>query len=351
MTARYLLFAGLGLTLAVSAGSACAVPANAEQKTLNARINALRHEIARLNQQLVALEAKRSPRFADSAYAAALTPTAPEERAIKETRERQVLEKASSHNPFSITAHRTNYLFPISYNGNQNRARFRHIDPDGRADRTEAKFQFSAKFAIVDNLFGDSGDVFFGYTQRSWWQAYNTDSSSPFRETNYEPELFIDFANAWNLFGWVNTRNRIALNHQSNGRSAPLSRSWNRVYLESTLQRGDWAVTFAPHWRIPESDGNDDNPDIHRYVGYGDLRLARRFDHDQEIAAQLRGNPDTGNYGTQIDYSWPAFNGLRGHVQYYYGYGESLIDYNHRVHRLSLGFSINPLFTPSGLLR
>lgn len=349
MIARHSSFACLSLLLAAYAGSAYAQPA--DQAAIEARIDALNREMAKLNQELTRLEGQKEPRFEASAYQAALIPTPPEEQAIEETRERRQLEEESSQNPFSITAHRVNYLFPVSYNGNKDSTRFRDIDADGRVDSTEVKFQFSAKFSLAEGLFGDNGDLYFGYTQRSWWQAYNTDSSSPFRETNYEPEIFIDFANAWNLFGWVNTRNRLSLNHQSNGRSSPLSRSWNRVYLESTLQRGDWALTLAPHWRIPETDSEDDNPDIERYMGYGDIRLAKRFSHDQEIAAQLRGNPSAGNYGTQLDYSWPAFNGVRGHVQYYYGYGESLIDYDHRVHRLSLGFSLNPLFTPSGLLR
>ncbi|MDN6297198.1 MAG: phospholipase A [Halomonas sp.] len=349
MIARHSSFACLGLLLAAHTGSVYAAPA--DQAALQARIDALHSEMAELDQQLTRLEAQQTPRFEASVYPHALTPTPPEEKAIEETRERRQLEEESSHNPFSITAHRTNYLFPVSYNGNQDRARFRDIDADGRADNTEVKFQFSAKFSLAEGLFGDRGDLYFGYTQRSWWQAYNTDSSSPFRETNYEPEIFIDFANDWNLLGWINTRNRVSLNHQSNGRSAPLSRSWNRVYLESTLQRGDWALSLAPHWRIPESDSEDDNPDIERYMGYGDIRLAKRFSHDQEISGLLRGNPSAGNYGTRLDYSWPAFNGVRGHVQYYYGYGESLIDYDHRVHRLSIGFSLNPLFTPSGLLR
>ncbi|MDN6179964.1 MAG: phospholipase A [Halomonas subglaciescola] len=349
MIARLSSCACLSLLLTAFTSGAYAQPAN--QDALALRINALQYEIDQLNQQLNVLEGQKTPRFDGSVYQQALTPKPPDEQAIDETRERRQLEDESSHNPFSITTHRTNYLFPVSYNGNQDRTRFRDIDADGDAQNTEVKFQFSAKFSLLKGLFGDHGDLYFGYTQRSWWQAYNTDSSSPFRETNYEPEVFIDFANAWRLFGWVNTRNRLSLNHQSNGRSAPLSRSWNRVYLESTLQRGNWALAVAPHWRIPESAGEDDNPDIERYMGYGDIRLAKRFDHDQEFSTLLRGNPSSGNYGTRLDYSWPAFKGLRGHVQYYYGYGESLVDYDQRVHRLSLGFSLNPLFTPSGLLR
>ncbi|KPQ24190.1 MAG: phospholipase A1 [Halomonas sp. HL-48] len=308
------------------------------------RIRELNNELSQLHQQLQQVDERETD--GDTVV------PAPELVAIEDLNERRQLEQESGRNPFSITTHRTNYLFPVSYNDNQNRENFRSISSDTAPDDTELKFQFSAKVNLAEDvLWGDVGDLYFGYTQRSWWQAYNTDASSPFRETNYEPEMFIDIDTPWDALGWVNTRNRVAINHQSNGRSDPLSRSWNRVYLESIFQSGDWAVTFAPHWRIPESEASDDNPDIERYMGYGDIRVAKRLEDNHEISGQLRGNPSAGNMGTQIDYSWPAFNSLRAHVQYYYGYGESLIDYDHRVHRLSIGFSLNPLFSTSGLNR
>jgi phospholipase A1 len=334
-----------GLVVVVSADMLSQSAQADTQEEIEARIRALNTELYQLRQQLQQID---SP---EEAAQGVPPKQLPEEVALEDLSDRRQWEQESSRNPFSITTHRTNYLFPVSYNTNQDANNFREVTDASGPNNNEVKFQFSAKFNLAEDIFGNVGDVYFAYTQRSWWQAYNTDASSPFRETNYEPEVFIDFDSAWSALGWVNTRNRIAFNHQSNGRSDPLSRSWNRVYLESTLQRGDWALTLAPHWRVPESDGDDNNPDIERFVGYGDIRLAKRLQNNHEFAGQLRGNPSTGNYGTQVDYSWPAFNSVRAHVQYYYGYGESMIDYDNRVHRLSLGFSLNPLFSATGLNR
>jgi len=334
-----------GLVVVVSADMLSQSAQADTQEEIEARIRALNTELYQLRQQLQQID---SP---EEAAQGVPPKQLPEEVALEDLSDRRQWEQESSRNPFSITTHRTNYLFPVSYNTNQDANNFREVTDASGPNNNEVKFQFSAKFNLAEDIFGNVGDVYFAYTQRSWWQAYNTDASSPFRETNYEPEVFIDFDSAWSALGWVNTRNRIAFNHQSNGRSDPLSRSWNRVYLESTFQSGDWALTLAPHWRVPESESDDNNPDIERFVGYGDIRLAKRLQNNHEFAGQLRGNPSTGNYGTQVDYSWPAFNGVRAHVQYYYGYGESMIDYDNRVHRLSLGFSLNPLFSATGLNR
>ncbi|MBR2514663.1 MAG: phospholipase A [Halomonas sp.] len=343
MVIRKLLCTGVMALLGAQTFTTSALAESRED--VEARIRALNTELYHLRQQLQQIDA---PEEAAMGLPVELLP---EEVALEDLSDRRQLEQESSRNPFAITTHRLNYLFPVSYNTKQNAENFRNVTEDSSADSAEVKFQFSAKFNLAEDVFGDVGDIYFGYTQRSWWQAYNTDASSPFRETNYEPEIFIDFDNAWRAFGWVNTRNRFSFNHQSNGRSDPLSRSWNRVYMESTFQRGDWALALAPHWRIPESDNSDDNPDIHRFMGYGDVRLAKRLNNNHEVAGFVRGNPSAGNYGTQVDYSWPAFNSVRAHLQYYYGYGESMIDYDNRIHRISLGFSLNPLFSATGLNR
>ncbi|WP_355661586.1 phospholipase A [Halomonas salifodinae] len=339
MTASFRLASLCALGLLAPAGLAFAdSPTPAERQAIEARIQALESELDTLRRQLVEEEPREAPSRPSLLEE-------PDEAVLAEIRQRRAFERESTRNPLAITAYRRNYLLPVSFNNRPNTEAFSAItDANGPSD-VEVKFQFSVKVNLLEDLFGDNGDLFFAFTQRSWWQAYNTDASSPFRETNYEPEVFLSFDNAWTLFGWTNTRNRLVFNHQSNGRSNPVSRSWNRLYVDLLFQHGDWAVSLAPHWRIPESDGDDDNPDIDRFMGYGDIGVARRFNGDHEASLVVRGNPSAGNLGSQVDYSWPLFGNIRGHLQYYYGYGESMIDYDHRVHRLSLGFSLNPLFS------
>ena len=257
--------------------------------------------------------------------------------------ERVALEDNAESNPLAITAYKRNYLLPWAYNSTPNAESFNQVTSEGDVDKTEVKYQLSFKVELMDDIFGDNGDVFFAYTQRSWWQAYNSDASSPFRETNYEPEAFIQFDNRLELLGWTNTRNRLGFAHQSNGRSDPLSRSWNRVYADMMFQNGDWAVAVTPHWRVPEESDDDDNPDLYNYIGYGDITVGYTADQ-HEFTWMVRGNPSKGNFGNQLDYSFPLFGKVRGYVQYYHGYGESLIDYDHSVNRLGLGFSINTFF-------
>ncbi|MFC0269678.1 phospholipase A [Kushneria aurantia] len=268
----------------------------------------------------------------------------PEEAVQQQQQQRQALEREAMLNPMAITVYKRNYLMPWTWNMRPNRAAFRNIDSESGMDKSEVKFQFSIKVGLIDNLFGNNGDLYFGYTQRSWWQAYNSDASSPFRETNYEPEVFITFDNTTSLLGWTNTANRIGFVHQSNGRSDPMSRSWNRFYLDSIWQQNDWTLSVAPYWRVPESSEDDDNPDIENYMGYADITLGYQFDNEHEITWLTRGNPAQGHYGNQIDYSFPLYGKVRGFVQYYEGYGESLIDYNHYNRRIGFGFSLNTAF-------
>lgn len=207
---------------------------------------------------------------------------------------------------------------------------------------TEAKFQLSLKTKAVENILGDNGDLWLGYTQSSRWQVYNSEESRPFRETNYEPEASLIFRTNYDLLGLNWRMLGLTINHQSNGRSDPLSRSWNRVMLNLGFERNNFALMLRPWYRFEEDLPDDNNPDIVDYVGRGDLTAFYRWkDHDFSLMLRhtLKGGDDSRG-AAQFDWSFPISGRLRGHFQLFDGYGESLIDYNHKATYVGLGVSL-----------
>ena len=112
--------------------------------------------------------------------------------------------------------------------------------------------------------------------------------------------------------------------------------------LSSSFERENWTMTLRPWWRIPESKSRDDNPDIENYMGRADLQLVRTSgDHQLSLLLRhsLRGG-DRSHGAVQLDYGFPIAGDLRGHLQWFSGYGESLIDYNHRGNYFGVGLSL-----------
>ncbi|WP_254461198.1 phospholipase A [Xanthomonas sacchari] len=257
------------------------------------------------------------------------------------------LAKDSKLGTFQLRAYKPVYLLPAFWTSKKNEMPSspnpaNTVTTAEPLDSVEAKFQLSFKTKIVENIFGDNGDLWGGYTQSSRWQVYNAEQSRPFRETNYEPELMLVFRNNYSLFGWKGRMTGIQLTHQSNGRSDPLSRSWNRAMLNIGLDRENWALVLRPWYRIPESRKQDNNPDIEDYMGRGDATLIyNRNGHEVALMARhsLRGG-DRSHGAVQLDWGFPISNLLRGHVQVFDGYGESMIDYNHRATYVGVGISL-----------
>ncbi|TBR38965.1 MULTISPECIES: phospholipase A [Dyella] len=207
---------------------------------------------------------------------------------------------------------------------------------------TELKFQLSLKTKVWQGVFGDAGDVWVGYTQASHWQVFNKDISRPFRETNYEPEVMLVFNTHYNLFGWDGRLLGIGLNHESNGRADPLSRSWNRVIGSFGFERDGWTVMLRPWWRVPEDSKHDDNPNISDYMGRGDMQIVREW-KGQEFGLMLRHSlrgGDRSHGAAQFTWAFPIAGNLRGYMELFKGYGESMIDYNHNATYLGLGVSL-----------
>ena len=231
------------------------------------------------------------------------------------------------YSAFDIEPYRMNYLLPVTYDNKEHALR----------KSIETKFQISFKKSLFENIFGVDDKLFLAYTQTSWWQT--TAPSAPFRETNYEPEIFLDipFTSSQSILKSY----RVGLAHQSNGRLAQ-SRSWNRAYLSGKILYSGILIEPRVWYRFKEDEktnpsdiNGDDNPDILDYLGYGDLTIS--YPYKKNLFSSI-----VRKKSIQLDWTFPIY-GLKdvfGYLQYFNGYGESLVDYDEKVEKIGLGFAI-----------
>lgn len=255
--------------------------------------------------------------------------------------------------PYLLIPHKRNYLMPLVYNDNPNQEPYKDLldDEDFKNrgpfnDYLEAEFQISFSFLTGRKVFGTKFDTFFAYTHKAFWQLYNEDWSRPFRETNYTPEYFARYVvdkdeapDKVNLLAYD-----IGLVHQSNGQIQALSRSWNRVFARFVVLSGTTAFNATVWYRIPEAADKDDNPDIYRYLGYGQLEIRNRF---ERLETSLRLIPGTEKTGVELELTFPWKEGIRFYTKASYGYGLSLIDYDHDNRRFGMGISISNILDQS----
>jgi phospholipase A1 len=256
------------------------------------------------------------------------------------------LDQEEKRGTFRLVPHKTNYLLPVHYSNSINNlpsspATGRDVASKFPLNDIEAKFQLSFKLKAWENLLGDNGDLWFAYTQQSNWQLYNNGESSPFRATDYEPEVIFATRTNANILGWRWRLLNLGFVHQSNGRPLPLSRSWNRVYAQVGLERGPFTLLIRPWFRLSEGDPKDDNPDIRDYFGSADIRLGYVNEgHVFSLLGRYSGKGKKG--GIQAEWAFPLSKSLKGYVQFTNGYGANLLDYNHSQSTIGFGFLLLP---------
>ena len=260
------------------------------------------------------------------------------------------LDKNDTRGLLSVREHNPMYLMPVWYNSSPNyypESPSRGVTTQEKFSeqkRLETKMQVSFKSKIAEDLFKTRADVWFGYTQKSDWQIFNQGrKSAPFRNTDYEPEIFITQPVKADLpFGGKLRMVGAGFVHQSNGQSRPESRSWNRVYAMAGMEWGKLTVIPRVWMRAFDQKGDDDdNPDINKYMGYGDLKVQYRLNDKQNVYSVLRYNPKNGRGAVEAAYTFPIKGKLKGVVRGFHGYGESLIDYNHKQNGIGFGLMFN----------
>jgi outer membrane phospholipase A len=204
-----------------------------------------------------------------------------------------------------------------------------------------AKFQISFKYRLFDNQGRLAqrlpwiDDLYLSYSQTSLWDLHEL--SKPFRDTSYRPRLFYgnyDLTHAgdglWH-FGFES-----GLGHESNGKDGADSRSINIAYLRPTVTYGDingQHFFMAP--LIYDYLDKSENPDIQRYRGYVDWLMGYGSKGSWNAWTTLR--KGTGRFASaEMNVSYPLSHLSQGELsgwlllQFFDGYGENLIDYNHK---------------------
>lgn len=210
----------------------------------------------------------------------------------------------------------------------------------------DIRFEFGMKFRMFQNQedFERLSPLHFGYSQRSWWDI--AESSAPFREHNYNPEIFWDFEDERADKGFLpheigQVVDRIGFEHQSNGLDGLDSRSWDRVYAQKTfrLLNDDLAVRLKA-WNVVNL--GVENFDITDYLGNAEAKLTYSPNDSWELSATAIKGHETSKVSYRLDLitSMSYWLNSRFMLSYYDGFGEALISYNQKTTSLRAGIFV-----------
>lgn len=252
-------------------------------------------------------------------------------------------EQGPRANPFTVDFYKPNYIIPYYYTGSPYNSIYLGQTPHNeKLTREEIKYQFSFKVPLWKNIFDYHSTLYAGYTQLSYWQAYN--KYAFFRSTDYEPEIFLANELNFPIYGdFVFNLLNVGAEHQSNGFGNSLERSWNRIYVEGVASTNNFMISVKPWFILHDSALADHNPNIGSYLGYMQVLMAYKFQNKSVINLRSYGLGVHGGSRTtaELSLSFPLSNYINGYVQVFSGYGQSLLEYNHRTNSVGIGFSLS----------
>lgn len=221
------------------------------------------------------------------------------------------------------------------------------------AGSPNAKFQISFAYQLLNNDGPLAADVpalkgfHIAYTQTSLWDL--STPSAPFYDTSYQPEFFYSWENVTRAHptNWFQLDLQVGLHHESNGKDGTASRSLNFAYFRPSLTIGrddDFQITLQPRVWTYLGDLSD-NPDIADYRGYVDLRVILGWKRGLELSALGRMGRDGDHKSLQLDLTYPMMRifgsfSLYLDMQYFTGYGESLLAYNKKSNEFRVGLAL-----------
>ncbi|WP_257556192.1 phospholipase A [Sphingobium sp. CFD-2] len=221
----------------------------------------------------------------------------------------------------------------------------------GPGTDSAARIQISFKYQIFGTRRAQGlplswrDGLHFAYTQRMFWDLGA--DSSPFRNIDYQPELFYLTPSA-TLTRGISLSAQGGFRHESNGRSGLDSRSLNTLYVAPMAAfplGGGYRLSVAPRFSLLVGDKSD-NPDIRRYRGNSSLFLEVGKDDGLRLTTSTRFSVSSGKGALAADLSYPLSRLLGGGPDFYLfgqsfiGYGENLLDYDRHTTRFRLGVAL-----------
>lgn len=256
-----------------------------------------------------------------------------------------------------VSAYKTNYFAVDRWPGD---------------DHAQVKFQISMKFRVLEpNLYVLKYNLFpayIAYSQKSLWNAGS--DSMPFEESNYNPEFFLDYPVAFLSVGRIKLRNIVVclLEHQSNGLNGIQSRSWNRQYVMLRVgfdsgEKMEIANSFLPdrasaYVKLWQASGYSTQDDYLRslgrgdrfldYMGHGEVGVSvRNFlwsgsfrNHQLDVKTPIFRDAGRDSYEVEFRQQFPYMN-FAIYLQYWHGYGETLLRFDRYGRRGFAGLSFS----------
>ena len=208
-----------------------------------------------------------------------------------------------------------------------------------RRDNANVKFQFSIIHRLTKSRLPFDTYLFLQFSQKTIWNV--AEESLPMRDLNFNPGIGLG-----HLIVYHNKyigRAILMLEHESNGKDGPASRSWNKVSLSGTLMLNRHMEMQLKAW-IPIVDG-ENNRNILRYSGLAQAGLLYRTNNRRMQAGMLA---TWRTHSFSLNTQWELSLKVSRHdnqylfVQYYNGYGENLLDYDRFKSVLRVGMVIKP---------
>jgi len=224
----------------------------------------------------------------------------------------------------------------------------------GTRGGTSARFQLSFKYRLFDFDAGIGQErpwlsgLYFGYTQNSLWDLEG--ESKAFRDTSYQPSFFWKWERTEDAGrAWLDGA-RLGLEHESNGGTGERSRSINTAFVRPEWR---WKVkevgSFAFTPKVYAYLEKEENTDIDDYRGHVDWRVRYDSPAGTWVATTVVRYGNAGKGSVLLDVSRRIRDVKFGpvstylHMQFFAGYGESILDYNVKdKSQFRIGFAIVP---------